>query len=51
MKTNTHQQILKWNIFEEQMQMIKNLEYEFYEPKIFEKEFNEQKNKKKFNYY
>ena len=38
---------IKMNIFDEQMLMIKNLEYEFYEPKFFEKEFNEKKTKKK----
>ena len=38
---------IKMNIFDEQMLMIKNLEYEFYEQKLFEKEFNEQKTKKK----
>jgi peptidoglycan/xylan/chitin deacetylase (PgdA/CDA1 family) len=35
------------NIFDEQMQMIKDLDYEFYNPKIFEKEFDNKKNKKK----
>ena len=38
---------IKMNIFDEQMLMIKNLEYEFYEPKFFEKEFNEKNTKKK----
>ena len=38
---------IKMNIFDEQMQMIKNLGYEFYDPKLFEKEFDEVKNKKK----
>ena len=35
------------NVFEEQMQMIKNLGYEFYNPKSFENEFDKIKNKKK----
>ena len=35
------------NIFDKQMLMIKNLEYEFYEPRLFEKEFNKKKIKKK----
>ena len=35
------------DIFDEQMQMIKNLEYKFYNPKLLEKEFDNKKNKKK----
>ena len=35
------------NIFDEQMQMIRDLDYEFYNPKIFEKEFDNKKNNKK----
>ncbi len=35
------------NVFDEQMQIIKNLQYEFYNPKLFEKEFNQVKSKKK----
>ena len=35
------------NVFDEQMQMIKNLKYEFYNPKLFEEEFDKVKNKKK----
>ncbi|MDC0151127.1 polysaccharide deacetylase family protein [Candidatus Pelagibacter sp.] len=38
---------IKMNVFDKQMLMIKNLEYEFYEPKLFEKEFNKKKTKKK----
>ncbi len=38
---------IKMNVFDKQMQIIKNLEYEFYEPKIFEKEFNKKKSEKK----
>ena len=34
-------------VFNEQMKMIKDLEYEFYHPKLFEKEFNKKKNQKK----
>ena len=35
------------NVFDEQMQMIKNLKYEFYNPKLFEEEFNKVKSEKK----
>ena len=38
---------IRMNIFDEQMQMIQNLNYEFYDPKNFEKEFNEPKKNKK----
>ena len=38
---------IRMNIFDEQMQMIKDLGYEFYNPKIFEKEFDNKKNDKK----
>ncbi len=38
---------IRMNIFDEQMKMIKNLEYEFYNPKLFEKEFDRIKDKKK----
>jgi len=38
---------IKMDVFDKQMQIIKNLEYEFYEPKIFEKEFNKKKSEKK----
>ena len=38
---------IRMNVFDEQIQMIKNLKYEFSDPKLFEKEFNEKKNKKK----
>ena len=38
---------IKMNVFDEQMQMIKNLRYEFSDPKLFEKEFNKKKNQKK----
>ena len=35
------------HVFDEQMQIIKNLEYKFYDPKLFEKEFDKKKNEKK----
>ena len=35
------------NIFDEQMKTIKNLEYEFYDPNLFVKEFDKVKEKKK----
>ena len=38
---------IRMNVFDEQMQMIKKLGYEFYYPKLFEKEFNKKKEKKK----
>ena len=38
---------IRMNIFDKQMQMIKNSGYEFYDAKLFEKEFDEIKNKKK----
>ncbi len=38
---------IRMNIFDEQMQMIKNLGYEFYDPKFFEKDFDKKKDKKK----
>ena len=38
---------IRMNIFDEQMQMIKNLDYEFYNPKLFEKEFDNKKDNKK----
>ncbi len=38
---------IRMNVFDEQMQTIINLGYEFYSPKLFEKEFNEIKDKKK----
>ena len=38
---------IKMNIFDEQMNLIKNLNYEFYDPKIFVNEFNKPKDKKK----
>ncbi len=38
---------IRMNIFDQQMKMIKNKEYEFYDPKLFEKEFNEIKIQKK----
>ena len=39
------------DVFDKQMQMIKNLEYEFYNPKIFQKELNKKKiEKKNLNY-
>ena len=39
---------IKMNIFDKQMQMIKNLGYDFYDAKLFEKEFDEVKDKKKY---
>ena len=38
---------IRMNVFDEQMQIIKNLEYKFYDPKLFEKEFDKKKNEKK----
>ena len=38
---------IRMNVFDEQMQTIINLGYQFYSPKLFEKEFNEIKDKKK----
>ena len=38
---------IRMNIFDEQMQMIKKLDYEFYNPKLFEKEFDNKKDDKK----
>jgi len=38
---------IRMNVFNDQMQMIKNLKYEFYNPKLFVKEFNKVKSKKK----
>ena len=38
---------IKMNIFDEQMQMIKNLGYDFYDAKLFEKEFDQVKDEKK----
>jgi len=38
---------IRMNIFDKQMQMIKDLQYKFYDPNLFEKEFNEPKNQKK----
>ncbi len=38
---------IRMNIFDEQMQTIKNLDYEFYDPRNFEREFDDVKNKKK----
>ena len=35
------------NVFDEQMQMIKNLGYKFYDPKLFEEEFSISKKEKK----
>ena len=42
---------IKMEIFVQQINLIKNLGYEFYEPDLFLNEFNEPKDKKKsFNY-
>ena len=38
---------IKMNIFDEHMKMIKELNYNFYDPKLFEKEFDIKKNDKK----
>jgi peptidoglycan/xylan/chitin deacetylase (PgdA/CDA1 family) len=38
---------IRMNVFDEQMKLIKHLKYEFYDPKLFEKEFNKKKNEKK----
>ncbi len=38
---------IRMNIFDEQMQIIKSHGYEFYNPKLFEREFDITKNKKK----
>ena len=38
---------IRMEVFNEQMKMIKDLKYEFYHPKLFEKDFNKKKNKKK----
>ena len=38
---------IRMNIFDEQMQMIRDLGYDFYDPKLFEKEFDKVKDKKK----
>ncbi len=38
---------IRMNIFDKQMKMIKSLGYEFYDAKLFEKEFHKVKNKKK----
>jgi len=38
---------IRMNVFDEQMQIIKDLKYEFYNPKFFEKDFSKIKNKKK----
>ena len=38
---------IRMNVFDDQMQMIKNLNYEFYDPKLFEKEFDKKKVNKK----
>jgi len=38
---------IRMEIFNEQMKMIKDLGYEFYHPKLFEKEFDKKKNQKK----
>ena len=38
---------IRMKVFDEQMQMIRDLGYDFYDPKLFEKEFDEVKDKKK----
>ena len=39
---------IRMNVFDEQMQMIKNLGYKFYDPKLFEEEFSISKKEKKY---
>ena len=39
---------IKMDIFDKQMNIIKNLGYEFYDPKIFLNEFKKPKKRKKF---
>ena len=39
---------IRMNVFNEQMQIIKNLEYKFYDPKLFEKEFDKKKMRKRY---
>ena len=38
---------IRMNVFNDQIKMIKNHKFEFYNPKIFEKEFDKKKNEKK----
>ena len=38
---------IRMEVFIEQMNIIKNLGYDFYDPKLFLNEFNKSKNKKK----
>ncbi len=38
---------IEMNVFDKQMQMIKNLGYEFSDPRLFEKNFNKKKSQKK----
>ena len=38
---------IKMEVFKDQMNMIRDLDYEFYKPKLFEEEFNKPKEKKK----
>ena len=43
---------IKMEIFKKHMEMIKNSEYDFFDPKFLINEFNKPKNKKKnFTYY
>ena len=39
---------IKMEIFKKHMEMIKNSEYDFFDPKFLINEFNKPKNKKKF---
>ena len=39
---------IRMNMFKEQMNIIKDLNYNFYSPEIFVKEFNKPKTEKKF---
>ena len=39
---------IKMNVFKEQMEIIKNLDYKFYDPKLFIDDFDKPKDKKKF---
>ena len=39
---------IRMNVFKEHMRIIADSKYEFYDPKLFEKEFDIKKMKKKF---
>ena len=42
---------IRMEIFKEQMRLIKDLGYEFYNPQFFIDEFNKPKKEKNINYY